>query len=171
MTQPNAKIRDLISSLHSKSTALNKLLPVKICGFTVLGLVDSGNSFYNAISLAVANKIGLSNFNHYAGPPVGTALIGSTLDIVSIVDNITLGLTDESGRQHSISSRLVIVKQLSCGLNISLPFMVENGISQLHPHGVLLWSKNNIRFPLYRNKQHAHKGYARISSDQHHHPW
>ena len=157
MTQPNAKIRDLISSLHSKSTALNKLLPVKICGFTVLGLVDSGNSFYNAISLAVANKIGLSNFNHYAGPPVGTALIGSTLDIVGIVDNITLGLTDESGRQHSISSRLVIVKQLSCGLNISLPFMVENGISQLHPHGVLLWSKNNIRFPLYRNKQHAHK--------------
>ena len=74
MTQPNAKIRDLISSLHSKSTALNKLLPVKICGFTVLGLVDSGNSFYNAISLAVANKIGLSNFNHYTGPPVGTAL-------------------------------------------------------------------------------------------------
>ena len=33
--------------------------------------------------------------------------------------------------------------------------MVENGISQLHPHGVLLWSDKNIRFPLYRNKNHA----------------
>ena len=157
MGKSNNKIRDLISSLHSKSTALNKLLPVKLCGSTVLGLVDSGNSFYNAISLAVANKIGLSNFDHYTGPPVGTALVGSTLDIVGIINNITLGLIDESGRQHSISSRLIIVRHLSCGLNISLPFMVENGISQLHPHGVLLWSNKNIRFPLYRNMSHARK--------------
>ena len=35
--------------------------------------------------------------------------------------------------------------------------MVENGISQLHPHGVLLWSDKNIRFPLYRNMSHARK--------------
>ena len=156
MTRSDAKMRDLISSLHSKSTALNKLLPVWLCGSTVIGLVDSGNSFYNAISLAVANKIGLSNFHHYTGPPVATALVGSTLDIVGII-NITLGHIDESGRQHSISSRLVIVRHLSCGLNISLQFMVQNGISQLHPNGVLLWSNKNIRFPLCRNMRHARK--------------
>ena len=167
MTRSDTKMRDLISSLHSKSTALNKLLPVKLCGSTVLGLVDSGNSFYNAISLAVANKIGLSDFDHYTGSPVGTALVGSTLDIVGIVNNITFGLIDESGQQHSISSRLVIVRHLSCGLNISLPFMVENGISQLHPYGVLLWSNKNIRFPLYRNMSHARKvmqGSSQIST-------
>ena len=115
------EMRDLISSLHSKSTALNKLLPIKLCGSTVLGLVDSGNSFYNAISLAVANKIGLSDFDHYTGPPVGTTLVGSTLDIVGIVSNINFGLIDESGWQHLISSRLVIVRHLSCGLKILFP--------------------------------------------------
>ena len=91
-------MKELISSFQSKSTALNKLLPVKLCGSIVLGLVNSGNSFYNAISLSVATKIGLNQYDEYQGPPVGTALIGSTLDIVGIINKIGFGLTDESGQ-------------------------------------------------------------------------
>ena len=75
----------------------------------VLGLVDSGNSFYNAISLALATKICLIYYQPYVGPPVGTALAGSTLDIVGVIKNITFILTDESGMHHLLSSRLVIV--------------------------------------------------------------
>ena len=155
MSKPTKDIRDLITSLHSKSTALSKLLPVKLCGSTVLGLVNSGNSFYNAISLAVANKIGLSHFDCYSGPPVSTALVGSTFDIVRTVKNINFGLIDESGRQHSISSRLVIIRHLSCGLNNSLPFMVQNGLDQFHSQGILLWSGKNLQFPLYRYMSHT----------------
>ena len=96
-------MKELINSFNSKSTALNKLLPVKLCGSVVLGLVDSGNSFYNAISLSVATKIGLNHYDEYHGPPVGTALVGSTLDIVGIVNKIGFGLTDESGQHHVIT--------------------------------------------------------------------
>ena len=111
-------MKELISSFQSKSTALYKLLPVKLCGSIVLGFVDSGNSFYNVISLSVATKIGLNQYDEYQGPPVGTALVGSTLHIVGIVNKIEFGLTDESGQRHIINSRLVIVRHLSCGLNI-----------------------------------------------------
>ena len=122
MTKSVREMKELLNSLQSKSTALNKLLPVKLCGSVVLGLVDSGNTFYNAISLSVAVKIGLNQYDEYEGPPVGTALVGSTLDIVGIANKVRFGLTDESGQRHVINSRLVIVRHLSCGLNISLPF-------------------------------------------------
>ena len=98
MTKSVNEIKELLNSLQSKSTALNKLLPVKLCGSVVLGLVDSGNTFYNAISLSVAVKIGLSKYDEYEGPPVGTALVGSTLDIVGIVNKASFGLIDESGQ-------------------------------------------------------------------------
>ena len=148
-------MKELINSFQSKSTALNKLLPFKLCGSMVLGLVDSGNSFYNAISLSVATKIGLNQYDRYQGPPVGTALVGSTLDIVGIINKIGFGLTDESGQRHVINARLVIVRHLSCGLNISLPFLVENGLDQLHSRGTLVWSSRQLQFPLYRNMSHA----------------
>ena len=155
MTKSVRKMKELINSFQSKSTALNKLLPVKLCGSMVLGLVNSGNSFYNAISLSVATKIGLTQYDKYQGPPVGTALVGSTLDIVSIINKIGFGLTDESGQCHVINARLVIVRHLSCGLNISLPFLVENGLDQLHSRGTLVWSSKQLQFPLYRNMSHA----------------
>ena len=121
----------------------------------VLGLVDSGNSFYNAISLSVATKIGLTQYDKYQGPPVGTALVGSTLDIVGVVNKIGFGLTDESGQRHVINARLVIVRHLSCGLNISLPFPGRKWFGPMHSQGVLLWSSKRLQFPLFRNMSHA----------------
>ena len=56
-----------------------------------------------------------------------------------------------------INARLDIVRHLSCGLNISLPFLVENGLDQFHSQGVLLWSSKRLQFPLYRNMSHAHQ--------------
>ena len=110
MTKTVREMKELISSFQSKSTALNILLSVKLCGSIVLGWVDSGNSFYDAISLSVATKIGLDRYDKYQGPPIGTALVGSTLDIVGrIVNKIGFGLTNESGQRHVINSRLVIV--------------------------------------------------------------
>ena len=69
------------------------LLTIRICNSTVLGLVDSGNSFYNAMSLAVATRIGLTYYQPNEGSPVGTALAGSTLDIVGVIKNTTFTLT------------------------------------------------------------------------------
>ena len=143
--------QDLISSCTITSATLNKLLPVKICGFIAMGLVNSGNSFYNAISLAVAKRIGLTYHQSYNGPPVGTASVGSSLDIV----RLTFSLTDESGSEHKLTLRLVIVKHLSCGLNISLPFLVEHGLDQLHSQGILSMTQKNVRFPIDRNLNQA----------------
>ena len=166
MTKSVKEMKEVISSFNSKSTALNKLIPIKFCGSTVLGLMDSGNSFYNAISLAVANKIGLTNFDHYTGPPVGTALVGSTSDIVSIVSKIGFGLTNESGQHHSISSRLVIVRHLSYGLNISLPFLVKNGLDQLHSQGLLLWSHKCLQVSALPEYGPCSQSDARVFSDR-----
>ena len=147
--------QELISSFNTKSTTVNKLLPVRICDRTILGLVDSGNSFYNAISLAVTTKIGLSYYQPYKGPPVGTAQTGSALNVVGLIKSITFGLMDETGKIHKLALRLVIVEHLSCGLNISLPFLVDNGLDQLHSEGVLLWISKKAQFPLYQNMAHA----------------
>ena len=157
-TQPSSdETQILISSFNSKSVTLNKLLPVRISGYTILGLVDSGNSFHNAISLAVATKIGLTQYQSYNGPPVGTAQTGSNLNVVGIIKSANFHLTDEAGKIHKLASRLVVVKRLSCGLNISLPFLVDNGLDQLHSEGILFWTSRRIRFPLYRNMSHARR--------------
>ena len=156
-TTSNQDMKEFINSVTAKSASLSKLLPVRICNSTILGLVDSGNSFYNAMSSAVATRIGLTYYQPYKGPPVRTAALGSTLDIVGIIKNTTFTLIDESGKRHPFSSRLVIVKHLSCRLNISLPFLVENGLDQLHSQSVLLWRKKQLQLPLYRNMAHARK--------------
>ena len=151
---PAQDTKDFIHSVSTKSASLSKLLPVRICNSTILGLVDSGNSFYNAISSAVATRIGLTYYQPYEGPPVGTAAIGSNLDIVGIIKNTTLSFTDKSGKSHSFPSRLVIVKHLSCGLNLSLPFLVENGLDQLHSQSVLIdnfWSGTTVPIPWMSN--------------------
>ena len=122
-----------------------------------MGLVDSGNSFYNAISLSVAKRIGFIYYQEYNGPPVGTASVGSSLDIVGLIHSTTFSLTDESGKEHKLTSRLVIVKHLSCGLNISLPFLVKHSLDQLHSQGILSMTQKNVRFPLYRNLNHARR--------------
>ena len=59
-TVSNPDALDFINSVNNKSASLSKLLPVRLCNSTVLGLVDSGNSFYNAISSAVATRIGFN---------------------------------------------------------------------------------------------------------------
>ena len=120
--------KDLVSSCTLNSAKLDKLLPVKIGGTFVMALVDSGNSFYNALSLAVTKKIGLLQYEPYKGSPVGTASVGSSLNIVGVVPSIQLTLTDDTGKEHQLTSRLVVVRHLSCGLNLSLPFMVEHGL-------------------------------------------
>ena len=153
----SSKIKDLISSCNASSDNLHKLLPVKINEHTIMALVDSANSFYNVLSLSVAKQMNLRDYKPYTGSPVGTASIGSSIDIVGVIPSITFYLRDESGKEHGMSSRLVIVKHLSCGLNISLPFMVEHGLSQLHPQGVLFQESQNLRFPLYRNINHARR--------------
>ena len=170
MSQDNEgifSIKDFISSCSSTSYNLHKLLPVKLKDHTVLALVDSGNSFYNVISSSVAKRINLHDYKPYTGSPVGTAAIGSSINIIGVVPSITFHLLDENGKEHAMSSRLVIVKHLSCGLNLSLPFMVEHGLSQLHPQGVLFQESRNLRFPLYRNIQHARK---RLKKDAEHTP-
>ena len=153
----SSEIKDLISSCTTTSANLHKLLPVKIHGHTIMALVDSGNSFYNALSLSVAKRINLSDYQPYKGSPVGTASIGSSINIVGVVPSIVFHLQDDSGKEHAMTSRLVIVKHLSCGLNISLPFMVEHGLDQLHSQGVVQKDSKNLRFPLYRNINHARR--------------
>ena len=154
---PTNQAKDLISSYNINSATLIKLLPVKICGSIVTALVNSGNSFYNALSLAVAKRIGLLQYQPYKGSPVGTASVGSSLNIVGLIPSITFNLTDDTGKEHQLTSRLVIVKHLSCGLNLSLPFMVKHGLDHLHSQGIILMTQNNVRFPLYRNIHHARR--------------
>ena len=98
------------------------------------------------MSLAVATQIGLTYYQPYEGPPVRTAMAGSTMDIVRVIKSASFTLTDESSKRHVFFSRLVIVRHLSCGLKVSLPFLVENGLDQLHSQGILLWTKKQFQF-------------------------
>ena len=103
-------IKDFISSCSATSESLHKLLPVRLNDHTVLALVDSGNSFYNVLSSSVAKRINLRDYKPYTGSPVGTAAIGSSMDIVGVVPSIVFYLRDETGKEHAMSSRLVIIR-------------------------------------------------------------
>ena len=61
---------------------------------------------------------------------MGTAQDGSTLEIVGMINKISLSLLDGYGRTSHFTPYLVIVKRLFCGLYISLPFLVENGLDR-----------------------------------------
>ena len=163
MSQPVSGIfsqkdtKDLISSCRTISSSLPKLFPVRLNGRTVMALVDSGNSFCNALSLSVAKKIPITDYQPYTGSPVGTASVGSSINIVGIVPSINFYIPDDTGKEHVLPSRLVLVKHLSCGLNISLPFLVEHGLDLILSQGILSKSPENLRFPLYRNINHARR--------------
>ena len=150
-------IKDLISSCRTISASLYKLLPVKLNGHTVMALVDSGNSFCNALSLSVAKRIQLLDYQPYTGSPVGTASVVSSINIVGIVPSFNFHIQEDTGKEHVMPSRLVIVKHLSCGLNISLPFLVEHGLDLILSQGILLKNPKDIPFPLYRNINHARR--------------
>ena len=154
---PSNDVKDLISSCRTVSASLYKLLPVKINERTVVALVDSGNSFCNALSLSVAKRIQLLNYQPYTGSPVGTASVGSSINIVGIFPSINFHILDETGKEHVMPSGLVIVKHLSCGLNISLSFLVEHGLDLILSQGILLKNLKDIRFPMYRNINHARR--------------
>ena len=150
-------IKDLISSWRTISASLYKLLPVKPNGHSAMALVDSGNSFCNALSLSVAKRIQLVDYQPYTGSPIGAASVGSSINIVGIVASFDFHIQDEIGKEHVMPSRLVIGKHLSCGLNISLPFLVKHGLDLILSQGILLKNPKDICFPLYRNINHARR--------------
>ena len=97
-------IKDLISSCRTISASLYKLLPLKLNGHTVMALVDSGNSFCNALSLSVAKRIQLLDYQPYTGSPVGTASVGSSINIVGIVPSFNFHIQDDTGKEHVMPS-------------------------------------------------------------------
>ena len=150
---PQNDAKDLISSCRTISASLPKHLPVILNGRTVMALVDSGNSFCNALSLSVAKRIPLTDYQPYTGSPVGTASVGSSINIVGIVPSLNFYIQDDTGKEHVLPSRFVIVKHLSCGLNISLPFLVEHGLDLILFQGILLKNPKNIPFSFISEHQ------------------
>ena len=138
-----------------KSTDLHKYLPVEISGQLILGLVDSGNIFHNVISDKLAENLGITQLSPYDGPPVGTAKAGDILKILGIAKQVPMTLFDEQRKRHIIKTDLVIISQLACGLNLSLPFLVHNKLNQMHSHNSLLWDIKHIHFPLFRDIKQA----------------
>ena len=79
------------SVMRLRSQQLCKYLPVEISGQLILGLVDSGNIFYNVISDTLANSLNLTNkLLPYEGPPVGTAKSGELLKIAGIAKQVDI---------------------------------------------------------------------------------
>ena len=149
------EVLQFVRALQARSADYNKVIPVRLNGHEVLALVDSGNTFWNAISSAVARTIGLECKSKYKGPPIGTAKNGESLAIVGLTDTVPMTFVDETGTGHNFSTRLVVVNHLSNGLNISLPFLVDNHIDQIHSQGILHCVPKNARFPMYKDKKHA----------------
>ena len=120
-----------------QASGLCKYLPVEIAGQLILGLVDSGNIFYNVISEKLAENLKLNKLSPYNGPPVGTAKAGERLKISGVAKKVKLILFDDNNHKHVIKSDLVVIPQLACGLNISLPFLVKNRLNQMHSENTL----------------------------------
>lgn len=133
-----------------------KYLPVEIAGHLLLGLVDSGNIFYNVMSESLANNLKLK-IRKYNGPIVGTAKSGEFLDVTGIVKNVNLYVYDVNSSKYKLKSDFVIMPQLTCGINISLPFLIRNKLDQLHSEHALYFTKKRVKLPLFKGKEHAER--------------
>ena len=118
-----------------------------------MALIDSGNGIQNAISDDLARFLKLRRAARYTGPVIGTAKKGSPLNIVGVVKPTTIVLFDRKGIKHRFLSSFLIIKDLSCGMNISGPWLSSAGLDQIHSKGCL--RKCTHEFPMYESIQHA----------------
>ena len=130
----NIKLTDLlVEVLENEINAINagRYVPVYVNNVPVSALVDSGNSAGCCISAAFAKEIGLtaSDLERH-NVMIGTAKKGASLTC--------LGKTTEpikvtfAGTNFTYEIRPFVIKELSSHVNLSLSFLEDNNIDQLH---------------------------------------
>ena len=78
---------------------------------------------------------------------------GHPLRIAGVLNNVKLQMMDSLGTTNNFTTTLLVVKDLSCGFNISGPWLHLMKMDQLHPQGCLRRGSNT--FPMYSSMAHA----------------
>lgn len=145
---PEEEIAAFINHLDTAQPAAHgpggEFVPVRARGLEVLAQVDSGNTFRNVISPQMLHKFGYSHKDLRPLPvtQVGTARKGSHLKVLG---ELRPNLQVRLGRyKHAFKMRPVVVEGLSMDMNISLPYLRQNGIDQLHTKRCLRHRNNDI---------------------------
>ena len=108
-----------------------RYVPVFVNNIPSSALVDSGNSAGCCISLAFARRIGLSDLDlDETRAAIGTARQGTTLTCLGKTKK-PLAMTF-AGTTFMYKFRPYVIKELSSNINLSLDFLEENSIDQIH---------------------------------------
>src|SRR5712671_2975038 len=149
-----SKITDVDFRESRAACNFKPLCPIKINGTPVFALIDSGNVVVNAISEKFAKELfgqdymthiqPLRNYTH-----VGTAEKGAKMRVLGITKK-TLPLRF-GGVSMQFHTRPIVIQGLTTSINISGPFLAENGIDQLHSKGALRIKGKLVKLMTYRN--------------------
>ena len=130
----NIKLTDLlVEVLENEINAINagRYVPVYVNNVPVSALVDSGNSAGCCISAAFAKEIGLtaSDLERH-NVMIGTAKKGASLTCLGkTIEPIKVTF---AGTNFTYEIRPFVIKELSSHVNLSLSFLEDNNIDQLH---------------------------------------
>ena len=119
----------LANEIHAINAG--RFVPVFIGNTLTTALVDSGNSAGSCISAAFADKLGLTNQDiDNCDIMIGTAKKGSSLTCLGQTkEEISLTF---AGTNFSFKFRPMIIKELASPVNLSIDFLEDNNIDQLH---------------------------------------
>jgi len=128
------------------------LCPVKLNGHGTYALVDSGNVVVNAISEKFALRLFSGNLSDNLAKldykHIGTAETGARMTVLGVTKQPVV-LRFGGGGVKFLTSPIVI-KDLNIDVNISGPFLSENGIDQIHTKGALKVKGKLIRLCTFR---------------------
>ena len=119
----------LANEIHAINAG--RFVPVFIDQTLTTALVDSGNSAGSCISASFAQKLGLTdNDIEPCEIMIGTAKKGSSLTCLGQTkENVSLTF---AGTSFSFKFRPMIIKELASPVNLSIDFLEDNNIDQLH---------------------------------------
>ena len=139
-----------------KNRKLSPFLRCNLNGLPIFGLIDSGNTSYNAINEKVAQRLWGKDFMQQLNrvdQVISTAKQGEHLTVLGRVKN---NMQLQIGPNVFMTKPLVI-RGLASAFNISLPFMCDNNIDQIHSKNVLKIGKQVVPLSSYQQiKQGIH---------------
>ena len=106
------------------------------------------------MSFNIADHLGLTELIE---PRKASASIanGDLLHVQGIIKNLKLFLFDKKDHRVEFETNFYIINKLSVGINISLPFLREHKLDQIHSQDLLRKADSKQTFPLLSKKKRS----------------
>ena len=141
-----------LSRDHRTISSFKPLCPIKLNNCSSFALIDSGNVIVNAISEKFALRLFAGKLDENIQPlsytHIGTADQKARMRVLGVTKQpLVLRFGGASMRFYTSP---IVIRNLNTDVNISGPFLADNGIDQLHSKGALKVKGKLVRLFTYK---------------------